>query len=324
MGRILKTLLATTALAVALAVPAWASSVRADYELAGTRVTLADGSGDANRLTIRVPAEAREIRFRDRASRIRPAGQRCTKVRSRAHRVDCPLEGELYFDVDVDTGSGDDEISSDVAQRYRSITTAFVRLSAGAGDDRIQTGRAEDEIDPGPGDDFVHAGGGYDFMIAGGAEDGSDRYDGGAQGGTISYVKRDAPVSVELDGLANDGAAGEGDDVIRAFGMTGGTAGDRLFGDRHANYLFGSSGGDHLRARGGQDAILGEEGSDRIYAGPGDDWVLDRGGPGRDLIDCGPGRDLYEADSRDTVVDCEVPLFGPRVERASRRVSVKR
>ena len=317
-------LLGTIALAATVAVPASASTVRADYEATGTRVGLAEGADETNRLRVRVPDDAREIRFRDAASPIDPVGKRCERVRGRGFRADCELAGEFFFEVEVDAGAGDDSIKSAVAQRYRTFGAAVVFLYGGPGDDAIAAGEAEDTIDPGTGTDEVHSGGGYDFIAAGASDDGPDSYDGGRQGATVSYAEREAPVSVRLDGQANDGAVGEGDDVARTFGATGGTAGDALHGDRHPNYLFGGGGADRLRGRGNEDAIVGEAGSDRIFAGPGDDWVLDRGTGGVDVIDCGPGQDLYEADARDKTRRCEIPLFGPRAERTKSLVNAKR
>jgi hypothetical protein len=318
----LKSLLTASALAGAVATPAAASTVRATYEPTGTRVSLSDPSGERNLLTVSVPSQARRIRFRDTHSPIDVAGKRCT--RERPSRVHCPLEGELFFEVEIHAAGGNDRIASDVAARYRETTAAVVHLHGGPGDDRIIARAAEDTIVPGPGRDTVRSGRGYDFISGGPTEDGPDSFDGGRQGATISYAGRESPVSVELDGIANDGAAGEGDDVSRTFGATGGSAADKLIGDRHRNYLFGGADSDRLRGRSGADAVVGEAGSDRLLAGPGPDYVLDRGTAGVDTIDCGPGRDLYEADLRDEVTRCEVPLFGTRAKRAEAAAAAKR
>lgn len=324
MRRFLKSLMSGVSLAVLLAAPAAASTVRANPEPAGTAVKLVDSVGETNRLRMSVPREARKIRFRDARAPIEPVGQLCNEIEGPGSRVACELDGELFFEVDVEAGEGDDRITSEIAHRYGPEKVSFVRLQGGPGDDSIDAGAAEDTIVPGTGNDRVVAGTGYDFIAAGPDPDGPDFYDAGRQGGTISYVDRDEPVRVDLDGVANDGADGEGDDLVRTFGATGGSAGDRLFGDRHRNYLFGGDGPDRLRGRGDRDALVGEVGADRIFAGPGDDWVLDRGNAGIDVIDCGPGKDLYEADARDIVTRCEVPLFGPKAEQRSRAAAAKR
>jgi Ca2+-binding RTX toxin-like protein len=315
-------LLGTMALTALLVTPASASTVRADFEGTGTHVAFADASGEANRLDVRVPPQAGEIRFHDTSSPIEPQGKRCDEVPIGTFRVDCILDGELYFELELDAGPGDDEITSDVDERYGGFKVSFVHILGGAGSDRIDAGRAEDTIDPGPGEDSVRAGGGYDQMAAGPTADGPDRFDGGPAGGTISYAQRNRRTTVRFDGIANDGAAGEGDNAIRTSGAVGGSARDTLTGDDRGNYLFGGHGPDRLRAHGGDDAIMGDAGADRIHAGTGDDFVLDGGSPGVDVIDCGPGRDLYEADPQDETIDCEVPLVGARASKAESR-SVK-
>ena len=248
MRRATATLTGTMALLCLLAVPALASTVRADFEGSGTHVAFADDSGEPNRLDIVVPPQAGEIRFHDVASPIEPRGKRCEEVPIGTFRVDCALDGQLYFEVELDAGAGDDEITSDVDERYRGFKVSFVHILGGAGDDRIDSGQAEDTIEPGPGEDAVHAGGGYDLMAAGASDDGPDLYDAGSAGGTISYAEREQRTRVRLDGIANDGAAGEGDNVLRALGATGGSARDTFTGDEHRNYLFGGHGPDRLGA----------------------------------------------------------------------------
>lgn len=316
-----KGLAGVMALSALFAASARATTVRAEHDGSSTSVALADGSAEANRLQVRLPAHAREIRIRDASNPILAEGRRCEQGPLGSFRVDCLLDGELYFELDLDAGGGDDEITSKVEARYPGFRASFVRILGGPGDDTIDTGRAEDTIDPGPGEDSVHAGPGYDFIVAGALDDGPDLYDGGPGGATISYAERTRPTSVLLDGLANDGALGEGDNVIGAFGATGGSARDTFTGDGHRNYLFGGRGPDRLRGRGGNDSIMGDAGADRINAGPGNDLVLDAGSPGVDIIDCGPGRDLYEADARDVTIDCEVSLAGGRAPKAEAQAS---
>jgi len=313
-------LLGTITLAGLLAGPAAASTVRADFQVSGTQVTLSDDAGESNRLDVRVPPQAGEIRFHDVASPIDPQGKRCEEVPAGTFRVDCELAGQLYFELELDAGGGDDELTSDIDARYEGFKVSFVHIFGGTGADRIDSGGAEDTIDPGPGEDSVRAGGGYDLMAAGPADDGPDLYDAGPAGGTVSYAERLKPTTVRLDRVANDGGAGEGDNVVRALGAAGGEARDTFTGNDRRNYLFGGAGPDRLRGRAGDDAITGDAGADRINAGPGDDFVLDGGSAGIDVIDCGPGRDLYEADDRDEVTNCEIPLGPGRSSKAESRL----
>jgi hypothetical protein len=310
--------MAVASLAAALAAPAVASTVRADVDRPGTRVLLEDDAAEANQLAVRVPQLGREMRFRDVASPIDPQGKGCRALD--ASRVECRLKGAAYFELAVEAGGGDDEISSDIAEVYRGRKMTFVHLHGGSGSDLIDAGPAEDTIIPGIGEDTVRAGGGYDFIGAGTAPDGPDFYDGGRGGATVSYSERDTRTYVDADGVADDGAVGEGDNVRRIFGASGGSARDVYVGDDHRNFLFGGGGPDRLRGRGDRDAIVGDSGADRIDAGPGADWVLDGGSAGADVIDCGPGNDFYEADPGDTVIACERSLVGPRAANVRARM----
>lgn len=128
-------------------------------------------------------------------------------------------------------------------------------------------------------------------------------------GGFAVYEQRRASVAVTLDGVANDGEAGEGDnaaesitgviggsgpDVIDLTGgavdgyASGGSGADRIDGTNHADKLYGGDGDDRLSGHGEADFISGEEGDD----------FLD-GGAGADRIHCGPGLDTVVADPLD-------------------------
>ncbi len=312
MGRTVGTLIGSFVLAAMLVVPATASTVRAERVNPGTYVRFQDTAGQVNNVAVGVPRRAREIRFRDDAGPIEPEGNRCEEIPGAAFRVDCRLGGRAFFDLIVDAGGGDDAIVSDLRERYDGRTASFVHLFGGSGADRINAGAAEDSIVPGTGPDVVHAGSGYDFIAAGDSADGPDLYDGGRKGATVSYSERTTPTFVDSDGVADDGATGEGDNLRRVFGASGGSARDVFIGDDHRNFLFGGGGPDRLLGRGDRDAIVGDSGADRIDAGPGADWVLDGGSAGIDVIDCGPGRDLYEADPDDVVVSCERSLVNPQ------------
>jgi hypothetical protein len=96
--------------------------------------------------------------------------------------------------------------------------------------------------------------------------------------------------SMSLDGLDNDGAAGEGDyfrgDIEH---LQGGQANDILTGNDQANGFAGEDGDDQITGLGGDDVLAG--------------------GPGRDMITGGAGRDsLYLADGeRDTATAAPTP-----------------
>jgi len=115
---------------------------------------------------------------------------------------------------------------------------------------------------------------------------------------------------VSLDGVANDGVAGEGDNVrpdIESFG--GGSGADTLdaSGASESKSLHGAGGNDVLSSGAGDDDLDGGNGSDTLTAGPGDDVLwdfesIDSGDPptdqaGDDVLNGGDGDDHMYADS---------------------------
>lgn len=162
---------------------------------------------------------------------------------------------------------------------------------------------ADDEISgpPAPlnviaqgGDDTVTGTGGNDSICGEGGVDvldgraGSDLLIGGAGIDRVTYANRAEPISVTLDSVANDGAAGEGD-LVSVESVIGGTGNDTLSGNGQANGLIGGKGDDVLGGGGGSDSLLGQDGDDSI--GGGDDADYLDGGKGDDFISGGSGGD---------------------------------
>ena len=127
-----------------------------------------------------------------------------------------------------------------------------------------------------------------------------DVLDGGDGLDTVSYAERGAgePVTVVPDGLANDGAPGENDDVGADIeNAAGGAGGDDLTGNDGTNVLEGGAGADSLTG-------LGEV--DLLFAGPDDDVVNALDGNG-ETVDCGDGgQDRVDADGTDQLTGCEI------------------
>ena len=101
---------------------------------------------------------------------------------------------------------------------------------------------------------------------------GADALLGGPGADTADYSYRTAALSVDLDGKANDGAAGEGDSVASDVeSIVGGSADDRLRGGPGANRLSGGGGTDTLVSRdSGPDTVSCGDGSDSVAADPAD------------------------------------------------------
>jgi RTX calcium-binding nonapeptide repeat (4 copies) len=304
--------------------PAGAAMARAGDEGFFAFADFRETEPEPNQVRVRVTPRGDRVSFRDLASPIVPA-RKCDDVPGVSFRADCVLDRRFGLEVFVSTGEGDDKITSEARDRYFGGILSFVTLLAGPGEDRVLGGRASEFILPGSGDDLVEAGGGDDLMFAESEGDGADTYDGGAADGDVSYGLRETRTYADFDGVADDGAEGEGDNLINIHGVTGGRAADTLIGDDIENELIGLRGPDQLEGAGGEDFLVGGKGGDEINAGPGQDFVFDFGEPGADVIDCGYGRDFAFADEGDDVRGCE-RVFGPSgpIFRDAKRDLLKR
>jgi hypothetical protein len=144
------------------------------------------------------------------------------------------------------------------------------------------------EVTLGDGDDEVRVNGLF-AMLSGGP--GADLLDAtGSDGAAVTYADHADGVTVRLNGIADDGAAGEGDNVLGPVtGITGGSGNDQLEAGPHASGLFGAAGDDVLVGSAEGDTIDGGEGSDSLSAGGGDDHLT--GGTGSDELAGGDGFD---------------------------------
>ena len=107
-----------------------------------------------------------------------------------------------------------------------------LRLIGGDGADLFVDAAASANFVPGSGPDQVQTGTGFDYIEASaGAPDEADIYEFGTGfDGTVRYSSATYPVSVSLDGVANDGADGEADQVIGTPNVVGGSGDDVLIG----------------------------------------------------------------------------------------------
>ena len=180
-------------------------------------------------------------------------------------------------------------------------------LHGDGGDDTLTGGPAADHLEPGDGNDVVNAGGGDDLVVL---ETGASVVGGGDGSDTVWFLNWGQPVTASLDGLANDGAAGEDHLLGDIENLRGEDGDDTLIGNDGPNRLEGYFGDDTLIGGGGDDEILGDVGTDRIAAGAGaDDIHGDVGddhiaaGDGDDSIHGGDGVDRIEAGDGDDVID---------------------
>lgn len=174
------------------------------------------------------------------------AGFPCTPTDS--HTVKCPSASRIW----VSTG--------DYADAVRNTTGLPGWIYSGDGNDFVSDGAGSQWIDLGNGDDASYAGTGADHVTGGYGRD------------SISYSSRITSVRVTLDGLANDGQYGEGDNVILET-VRGGKGNDYLIGNSLANSLSGDAGNDYLSGGDGDDWLHGGLGNDAISGGYGTDVV---------------------------------------------------
>jgi hypothetical protein len=163
-----------------------------------------------------------------------------------------------------------------------------VDVFLGDGDDRLVHGTAGGSVDAGPGDDDIRVMNAI-FLLTGGP--GADRLDAtGALSASVSYADHADAVTVQLNGIADDGAAGEGDNVLGPVtGLTGGAGDDLLESGPVAGGLFGGGGDDTLVGSPERDSLNGGDGDDELLGGGGNDYLT--GALGADVLSGGDGLD---------------------------------
>ena len=167
--------------------------------------------------------------------------------------------------------------------------SAADQLTGGPGNDVLSGGLGSDQLTGEAGDDHLNGGRG-DETFALGSDLGADTISGGPGSDTADYSAAPSGVAVSLDGFANDGVPGEGDNV--------GPAGD-------IERLVGSAWDDQLTGSPNTDFLIGGDGQDEIYAMGGDD-TIDALDSLKDIVDGGDGTDTATIDRSDSVVNVEI------------------
>ena len=234
------------------------ASTASTATVVGGVAQLEAAAGVANNVTM-VRSTSASLRFRDAAAPIH-AGAGCTQLLT--NEVRCSAAG---ITASIDAGDGNDQVRPfENSQAWATDTT----VDGGPGADRITTTN---------GDDILIGGSENDTLSPG---TGTDTVDGGPGADTASYSPRHqfAPVTVDLDSVADDGnaddenASGDRDNILATVErLVGGDGRDRLFGNDFANHLTGGRGRDRLVSRGGNDTIFaqGDGFDDSINCGGG-------------------------------------------------------
>lgn len=206
-------------------------------------------------------------------------------------------------------GGGDDTVNGGGAGETLHGGDGNDRLYGGGGNDQVLGEGGNDDPDGGAGNDLVDGGAGDDrleYSQGLGGNDtgaGADAYAGGA--GTDRLVLDNHPggVDISLDGAANDGVPGEGDNVASDIETIEGTGGnDRMSGSAGPDTFYGGGGNDELRGGGGADDLNGGGGDDRLFGEAGNDKL--QGSNGSDTVDGGAGSDQLYGDTGSCSVFC--------------------
>src|SRR5262245_56861318 len=235
--------------------------------------------------------------------------------------VNCPMDAApngLKFEL----GGGDDQLNVNDPKvvvaaslgvgddSYGTTTPAgapAITVNGEDGDDRLDGGDSAETLRGGLGVDEGRGGGGADQVFGDAGNDllggdldtkSADVINGGSgfdridpqDWGDIDLFEV-IKVTVTLDGLANDGRTGEGDNVLSVekihvsqSGTFVGSAGaeDIFVTGASPSSLKGLGGNDKLKGGDKKETIDGGAGSDTVIGGRADDVLI--GGPGRDTI----------------------------------------
>jgi Ca2+-binding RTX toxin-like protein len=157
-------------------------------------------------------------------------------------------------------------------------------LKGGGGNDRLAGGAGDDRLTGGGGVDRLVGGDGNDILIGGSpnlfTNDGRDTFQGGKGAGDYAdYGFRSDNLTLRLDGIANDGATGEGDQIGNDCEyVIGGRGNDLIVGNSGANFLAGGGGSDVLKGGGGNDQLIAnytkDTRIDNVFGNAGFDYLF--------------------------------------------------
>ena len=257
--------IAIAALTAAVLVPAAAASA-SQVSYNGSVLTYTAASGEANGPIVTtnpydllcgsVPAPCLEI-FDPYVTISVPAGK-CTGGGS--SDVLCQLPSSIVANLgdrdDAYYGWGGDE----TVDAGRATT---IRSRAAAANDHLKGGPGSDNSRPGPAMTRSTAGAGDDYLEGIAYTDdsntiGSDTYIGGGGSDRLTYDSRSDDLNLSLDGVANDGAAGENDNIgADVVTVIGGSGSDTFTGNSYSNGFGGGEGDDTANGGGGDDNLVG-------------------------------------------------------------------
>ena len=223
-------------------------------------LTFTAAPGEANRLALSVSSGSYSLL--DPGITVTP-GPGCSGPA--IDRVTCATSGITEIAIDV----------GDMGDTVTLSTSTAATIADGAGDDTITAGSGADVLLGGAGTDTLSGGSGSDTFSDGSAAS-NDVFNGGSGTDRVSYSGRQATVTATMDDVANDGAAGEADNVrLDVEQLQGGDRADTLTGNTAANRLLGGYGDDTVNGGSGDDQLDGGPGADIFQGGAGTRDVAD-------------------------------------------------
>jgi hypothetical protein len=240
----------------------------------------------------------------------------------------------------LDGGDGDDVVNGGDGDDIASGGNGRDTVSGNNDDDLVSGDEDDDDLHGNDGEDFVSGVGGGDDLDGGDGDDtlsggedqdrliggsGTDSMEGDEDIDVVTYADRSGPVTITVgNGLADDGAPGEGDEVgFSVENATGGAGGDTIAGSSLVNAIDGGAGDDTIELR--------DLAADTAACGAGNDTVHvdadDRADGDCETVDNGPAAPATPATGRPQVVTVTQPariVVSPLRPRVSpRRVTLR-
>jgi Ca2+-binding RTX toxin-like protein len=216
-------------------------------------------------------------------------------------------QGPITFNA----GGGNDSVYASPGNDVLHGGDGADRLFGYAGSDQVLGEGGADSPNGGADNDLVDGGADNDDLelcsgcIGSGndAGGGADTYSGGPGADRLWLDGHTGGMAISIDGQANDGISGEGDNVGSDIEQIEGTTG--------GDFFTGSAGPDNFSGGGGNDEIHGSGGNDDLYGGSSDDKVFGdagndklQGAGGADSVDGGAGADQMYGDVASCSVFC--------------------
>ncbi len=207
---------------------------------------------------------------------------------------------DLVVTLNGGTGGTGSTVTSSAGERD-VLSTDFEDVIGGSGNDVLNGDANNDTLDGGPGNDTLNGNAGSDTLIGG---PGADVLNGGAGYDTADYSAQTADLALSNDGLANDGAAGEGDNIgVDVETLVGGSGNDLLVQNTNVGWEYGNAGNDTLIGGGGP--------SGYYYGGDGNDLIDVQDGAVSAVAGNG-GTDTVIGDANDLIGTAEVVITAPQ------------